>query len=167
VTSIAVAALIGPTAGMAGAKSPAEHSTVSAMPTYSWPEAHHDSFLTGTVTDPSITASNAATLGVKWMTFMGNEALSSPVVAWNGALSETLVYTGNESGLLVAYDQANGLPVWSFIDQSSIVKFIEQNWGLPGMGNGAADNAAGSLDTLFNFQGPTAQRLFLNPSTGE
>jgi phospholipase C len=55
----------------------------------------------------------------------------------------------------------------TFIDQSSVVKFIEQNWGLPGMGNGAADNAAGSLDTLFDFQAPPAPKLFLNPSTGE
>jgi phospholipase C len=55
----------------------------------------------------------------------------------------------------------------TFIDQSSVVKFIEQNWSLPALGNGAADNAAGSLDTLFDFQAPPAPKLFLNPSTGE
>ena len=55
----------------------------------------------------------------------------------------------------------------SFIDQSSVVKFIEQNWTLPAMSNGAADNAAGSLDSLFNFTGPLAPKLVLNPTTGE
>jgi phospholipase C len=55
----------------------------------------------------------------------------------------------------------------SLIDQSSLVKFIESNWSLPSMGNGASDTAAGSLDSLFNFGGSTAPPLFLNPSTGE
>ncbi|HEX3334508.1 MAG TPA: alkaline phosphatase family protein, partial [Acidimicrobiales bacterium] len=55
----------------------------------------------------------------------------------------------------------------SFIDQSSVVKFIEQNWSLPAMGNGAADGPSGSLDSLFNFTGTPAPKLILNPSTGE
>jgi phospholipase C len=48
-----------------------------------------------------------------------------------------------------------------------VVKFIESNWNLPAMGNGAADVAAGSLGSLFNFNGDTAPPLFLNPSSGE
>ena len=55
----------------------------------------------------------------------------------------------------------------SLIDQSSVVKFIESNWSLPAMGNGASDAASGSLDSLFNFSGPQAPPLFLDPSTGE
>ncbi len=55
----------------------------------------------------------------------------------------------------------------SLIDQSSVVKFIEQNWSLPAMGDGAADGPAGSLNSLFDFSGPPAPPLFLNPSTGE
>jgi phospholipase C len=39
----------------------------------------------------------------------------------------------------------------TFIDQSSVVKFIEYNWGLPALGNGAADNAAGSILSMFDF----------------
>jgi phospholipase C len=55
----------------------------------------------------------------------------------------------------------------TFIDQSSVVKFIEYNWKLPGLGNGAADAAAGSILSMFNFAHPSAPRLFLNPATGE
>jgi phospholipase C len=55
----------------------------------------------------------------------------------------------------------------SLVDQSSVVKFIESNWSLPAQGNGAADGPAGSLDSLFDFNGSTAPPLFLNPSTGE
>ncbi len=56
----------------------------------------------------------------------------------------------------------------TLIDQSSIVKFIEYNWGLPAMGNGAADTDAGSIASMFDFHGHGDNPpLFLNPNTGE
>ncbi len=55
----------------------------------------------------------------------------------------------------------------TLIDQSSVVRFIEQNWGLPAMGNGAADVAAGSIDSMFSFRGPFNPPLYLDPATGE
>jgi phospholipase C len=55
------------------------------------------------------------------------------------------------------------------IDQSSVVKFIQFNWRLPSLGNGAADTAAGSILSMFNFRHHSSSDhgLFLNPSTGE
>jgi len=62
-------------------------------------------------------------------------------------------------------------PNWvdnTLIDQSSVVKFIEYNWHLPAMGNGAADAASGSILSMFNFSARHANRaLFLSPATGE
>jgi phospholipase C len=57
----------------------------------------------------------------------------------------------------------------TFIDQSSVVKFIEYNWRLPELGNGAADDAAGSLLSMFDFAHHTApnKALFLSLKTGE
>ena len=57
----------------------------------------------------------------------------------------------------------------TFIDQSSVVRFIEYNWHLPALGNGAADTAAGSIVSMFNFTQKTPQnhKLFLDPATGE
>jgi phospholipase C len=55
----------------------------------------------------------------------------------------------------------------SFIDQSSVVKFIEFNWRLPAMGNGAADAAAGSIGSMFDFRGRPNSPLFLSVSTGQ
>jgi phospholipase C len=56
----------------------------------------------------------------------------------------------------------------TLIDQSSVVKFIEYNWRLPALGNGAADTLAGSIQDMFNFRaGPSNPRLFLDPATGE
>lgn len=53
-------------------------------------------------------------------------------------------------------------------DQSSILKFIEDNWNLGRIGDGSYDAIAGSIDNMFNFKkGPHAPKLFLNPTTGE
>jgi phospholipase C len=52
-------------------------------------------------------------------------------------------------------------------DQSSIIRFVEDNWGLPRIGNGSADAAAGSLMSLFDFgDEPRAPRLVLDEATG-
>ena len=53
------------------------------------------------------------------------------------------------------------------IDQSSVVAFIEDNWGLPRIGNGSFDEFAGSILKMFNFKNQRDDLLFLSPSTGE
>jgi phospholipase C len=54
------------------------------------------------------------------------------------------------------------------LDQSSIPAFIEYNWHLPALGNGAADAnpAVGSISGMFDFR-QCAAPLFLSPTTGE
>jgi phospholipase C len=53
-------------------------------------------------------------------------------------------------------------------DQTSVLRFIEDNWQLGRIGNGSLDAQAGSLLNLFNFSSPngSARRLFLDPTTG-
>jgi phospholipase C len=51
--------------------------------------------------------------------------------------------------------------------QSAIIGFIEDNWGLGRIGGGSFDAISGSLLPMFSFGHPTAQRLFLDPATGE
>jgi phospholipase C len=53
-------------------------------------------------------------------------------------------------------------------DQSSILRFIEDNWGTGRIGDGSFDAAAGSLDNMFDFsnQASGERRLFLDPTTG-
>jgi phospholipase C len=52
-------------------------------------------------------------------------------------------------------------------DQSSILKFIEDNWKLPRI-SGSYDAKAGSLDDMFNFRAHNQNRtLFLDPITGQ
>jgi phospholipase C len=52
-------------------------------------------------------------------------------------------------------------------DQSSAIRFIEDNWGLPRIGNGSADAVAGTLNGMFDFEHEAgARRLILDPATG-
>jgi len=56
------------------------------------------------------------------------------------------------------------------IDQSSVVKFIEDNWlGSQRIGGGSFDAIAGSVNDMFDFNrfGPREERIFLNPSSGQ
>ncbi len=102
-------------------------------PTYTWPEAAQNSSLTGVSADPSLNTSDAANLGVRWMTNVGSEVLSSPIVAYNSTLGETLVYVATTAGLITAYDQATGLPVWSvdmggYITSTPLAEGNDRGW---------------------------------------
>ncbi|HET7657993.1 MAG TPA: alkaline phosphatase family protein [Bacillales bacterium] len=53
-------------------------------------------------------------------------------------------------------------------DQTSILRFIEDNWQLGRIGDYSFDSVAGSLKNMFNFQKhPHHHKLFLDPKTGE
>jgi phospholipase C len=54
------------------------------------------------------------------------------------------------------------------IDQSSTIRFIEDNWlGGERIGNGSFDALAGSIDSMFDFSHFRFDTFILNPSTGE
>jgi len=59
----------------------------------------------------------------------------------------------------------------SVTDQSSILRFIEENWGLGQIGNGSTDAIAGPLNGMFDFdshdEDGTDSRLILDPMTGQ
>lgn len=56
----------------------------------------------------------------------------------------------------------------ALIDQTSILRFIEDNWNLGRIGNFSFDVFAGSLLNMFDFnKRPKKRRLILNPDTGE
>ena len=64
------------------------------------------------------------------------------------------------------------------VDQTSIVRFIEENWSLgfidgptaPPAGQASFDRLAGPIDAMFDFTqqiGAGGQTLILDPATGE
>jgi phospholipase C len=57
----------------------------------------------------------------------------------------------------------------SLTDQSSIIRFIEDNWGTGRIGGGSFDAMAGPLTNMFDFSNTAwgARRLLLNPDTGD
>jgi phospholipase C len=55
----------------------------------------------------------------------------------------------------------------SVIDQSSILRLIEDNWNLGRIGNQSFDALAGTLDNMLSFQGQENDKLLLNDQTGE
>ena len=57
----------------------------------------------------------------------------------------------------------------SVTDQSSILRFIEDNWNLGRIGDRSFDALAGSLSGMFDFsrRHEGLRRLFLDPATGE
>jgi len=52
-------------------------------------------------------------------------------------------------------------------DQTSILRFIEDNWSLGRVGDQSFDAIAGSLQGMFDFNAGRAGALLLDPSTGE
>ena len=60
----------------------------------------------------------------------------------------------------------------SLADQTSIIRFVEDNWGLGRIGNQSFDALAGPITNLFNFSnfqnaGEDNRILILDPSSGE
>jgi phospholipase C len=55
----------------------------------------------------------------------------------------------------------------SVTDQTSILRFIEDNWDLGRIGDQSFDEKAGSLLNLFEFRHPRIGNFFLDPTTGE
>jgi phospholipase C len=52
-------------------------------------------------------------------------------------------------------------------DQSSILRFIEDNWNLGRIGGNSSDAKAGTLNNMFDFdEKKSAPKLILDPSTG-
>jgi phospholipase C len=51
-------------------------------------------------------------------------------------------------------------------DTTSILRFLEDNWSLGRLGDHSFDAIAGPILNMFNFNGPNAPPLFLDPDTG-
>ncbi|MCM2532430.1 alkaline phosphatase family protein [Neobacillus pocheonensis] len=53
-------------------------------------------------------------------------------------------------------------------DQSSVLKFVEDNWNLGRIGGTSLDAQAGSIENMFDFKkGPSNKKLFLDEKTGQ
>jgi phospholipase C len=68
--------------------------------------------------------------------------------------------------LVISSYAKNNVVDHTLTDQSSVVRFIEENWELPQI-DGSFDSIAGTIANAFNFNFHRKAKLFLNPSTGQ
>jgi hypothetical protein len=86
-----------------------------------------------------------------------------------GRLSTSQSSEGALRGTGRCGNAAQNLVDHSFTDQTSILRFIEDNWALPRIGGGSLDGIAGSIDGMFDFKHSHRDTLILDPkasSTG-
>jgi len=86
---------------------------------FDWLELNHDSHLSGDAANSTLSATNAATLGVRWAQNMDSAALDSPVVSHSRA--GMLTFIGTESGDELAFKVGNARPLWGRVLGGRIV----------------------------------------------
>jgi outer membrane protein assembly factor BamB len=102
-------------AGASSYTATVDHSNLPEPPpagAEDWPMFHRDPQHTGLSAETALGASNAGSLGIKWQANTGQAAYTSPAVVHNGSLNRRLVYVGNSSGTMTAYDATSGERVW-------------------------------------------------------
>lgn len=97
------------------------------------------------------------------------DALLGPGNAGNpppGAFQGRLAYGNRVAFLLISPFAKTNYVDHTMTDQTSILRFIEDNWNLGRIGNQSFDAVAGTLDNMFNFHRARISPLLLSPSTG-
>lgn len=97
------------------------------------------------------------------------DALLGPGDAGNpppGAYQGRLAYGNRIPFLLISPFAKSNFVDHTVLDQTSVLKFIEDNWHLGRIGDQSFDAFAGKLDNLFDFKRPRFDALFLHSHTG-
>jgi outer membrane protein assembly factor BamB len=89
-------------------------SAAGPAPGELWPTFGHDPAHSGLSSDTAISASTASGLGKRWSASLtgASARAPSPVVAYSGKLSKTVVYTATFGGVVSAFNAATGKLVW-------------------------------------------------------
>jgi phospholipase C len=107
--------------------------------------------------DPTVDALNGTTCGAK-----ATNAL--------GGYQDRCGYGPRQPLLVISPYAKSNFVDHSVTDQSSILRFIEDNWQTGRIGNFSFDTKAGSIETMLTFSpnGPVGgpNKLFLDPQTG-
>ena len=101
----------------------------------------------------------------KYDTLLGPDGLCG--LAPTSAYQDRCGYGGRLPMLVVSPWAKMNYVDHQITDQTSILRFIEDNWQLGRIGDQSFDEKAGSILGMFNFtNGHYAERLFLNPGNG-
>jgi phospholipase C len=137
-------------------------SSTAVIVTYDDSDGFYDHVYSG-VTNPSNTANVADPPGPQdFLTGTGLCGTGTPLDGQNGRCG----YGPRLPFLLISPWTKSGTVDHTLTDFSSIDKFIEDNWGLPRI-PGSFDSIAGSINSMFKFNGNGLSKLFLDPTTGQ
>jgi outer membrane protein assembly factor BamB len=108
-------AFASPPASAVGRGNISRAARASAAPNDLWPEFGHDPLHSGVASDTAISSSTASKLAKRWSASLSSDSFRapSPVVAYSGKLSETVVYTVTFGGTVSAVDAGTGKLVWT------------------------------------------------------
>jgi phospholipase C len=100
------------------------------------------------------------------------DALTAPGACGNGAsaladLQARCGYGPRIPMLVISPYAKKNFVDHSITDQSSVVRFIEDNWELPQIGNGSFDEVAGTILNMFDFKKEREEKVILNVPTGQ
>lgn len=98
------------------------------------------------------------------------DALLGPGDAGNpppGSYEGRLAYGMRVPFLVISMYAKSNYVDHSVIDQTSVLRFIEDNWRLGRIGDQSFDVVAGSLDNMFDFDKPHKSCFILRPDTGK
>jgi phospholipase C len=84
-----------------------------------------------------------------------------------GAYQDRCGYGPRQPLLVISPFAKHNFVDHSVTDQSSILRFIEDNWNLGRIGDQSFDALAGTLNNMLSFQGQDNDKLILNDQTGE
>ena len=136
--------------------------STAVIVTYDDSDGFYDHVYSG-VTNPSNTANVANPPGPQdFLTGTGLCGTGTPLDGQNGRCG----YGPRLPFLLISPWTKPGTVDHTLTDFSSIDKFIEDNWGLPRI-PGSFDSIAGSINSMFKFNGNGKSKLFLDPTTGQ
>ena len=111
--TIAVGSAFGKVAAAAHPQAKVAAATIPAG-FQDWPMFRRDPLHWGVSAETLLGASNAATLKLHWQVNTGDISYSSPAVVFNATLNTSVVYVGNQKGMMSAYNAATGKPVWTY-----------------------------------------------------
>jgi outer membrane protein assembly factor BamB len=155
---LAIGALVAATTGVVIA--PLDHAGQrrSLPASDDWPMFHADSVHSGISSDAAVGSSAAASgLALDWEVPAGSMIESSPAVAYNSTLGETLVYVQTWDNVLLALDAGTGATVWTYTEPGplgadSSPAVYDGVVYVGGQGNytlSAVDATTGALDCSF------------------
>jgi phospholipase C len=107
---------------------------------------------------------NASNTTADALTAPGACGSSDPAVAYQGRCG----YGPRLPLVLISPYARNNFVDHTLTDQSSVIRFIEDNWGLPRIGDQSFDERAGTIENMFDFsRNGRSRHLFLDPDTGQ